>query len=106
MYQFPDDLRCAYESSPLSFVYYQNIAGKAIPILVSDGFCRNTGVPREAVLEWLKTGLFERMHPDDVGKVSQVSEEFLHQRGSYDIIFRCRISHLAPKEEAVADTPP
>ena len=38
MYQFPSDMKAAYESSPLSFVYYQNIDGKAMPVLASDGF--------------------------------------------------------------------
>ena len=30
MYKFPEDMKKAYESSPLSFVYYQNIDHKAI----------------------------------------------------------------------------
>lgn len=90
-YTFPSDLKAAYESSPLSFVYYQNIDGKAVPVLASEGFCRNTGMDRPHVLAWLETGLFERMHPDDVGLVAKVSDEFLHQRGPYDVVFRCRI---------------
>lgn len=90
-YQFPVDLKKAYESSPLSFVYYQNIDGHAVPVLISDGFCRNTGMPREIVTDWLFNGMFERMHPDDVGAVQQISDDFLHQRGTYDTIFRCRL---------------
>ena len=84
MYKFPEDMKKAYESSPLSFVYYQNIDHKAVPILASDGFVRNTGLNREDALAWLKVGMFERMHPDDVGVVSQISDDFLHHRGSYD----------------------
>ena len=91
MYTFPEDLKRAYESSPLSFVYYQNIGGRAVPVLASDGFCRNAGMSREAVLKWLRIGMFERMHPDDVGVVSQISDDFLHQRGPYDVVFRCRM---------------
>lgn len=91
MYQFPEDLKRAYESSALSFVYYQNIDGQAVPVLVSDGFCRNTGMSHEEALAWLGVGMFQRMHPDDVGVVSQISDDFLHQRGPYDIVFRCRI---------------
>lgn len=96
MYAFPDDLKRAYESSPLSFVYYQNIDDKAVPVLASGGFCQNTGLPREQVLKWLQTGMFERMHPDDVGIVSRVSDEFLHQKGPYDIVFRTQIKRIAP----------
>ena len=93
MYCFPEDLRKAYESSPLSFVYYQKIGGKAVPVLASEGFVKNTGMPRERVLEWLGAGLFERMHPDDVGVVSRISDDFLNRRGPYDVAFRCRIGN-------------
>lgn len=91
MYIFPEELRRAYESSPLSYVYYQNIDGRAVPVLASDGFCQNTGMSRDRVLTWLEAGLFERMHPDDVGFMSKVSEDFLNNRGLYDVVFRCRI---------------
>lgn len=91
MYVFPNDMKAAYESSPLSFVYYQNIDGKAMPVLASDGFCKKTGMTRDQVLTWLATGMFERMHPDDVGVVSKASDEFLNKAGPYDVVFRCRI---------------
>ena len=61
MYTFPEDLKRAYESSPLSFVYYQNIGGRAVPVLASDGFCRNAGMSREAVLDWLRIGRIRRV---------------------------------------------
>lgn len=96
MYQFPASLKKAYESSPLSFVYYQNLDDRAVPVLVSDGFCRNVGMSRERVLDWLGTGLFERIHPDDADIVSQISDDFLHQRSSYDILFRCRMDTTRP----------
>ena len=91
MYCFPESLKRAYESSPLSFVYYQNVEGRAVPVLASDGFVRNTGMSRDKVLAWLKAGLFERMHPDDVGFMAKVSDDFLNHRAPYDALFRCRI---------------
>ena len=103
MYTFPDDLRKAYVSSPLSFVYYQNIDDKAVPVLASAGFCTNTGMSQERALEWLKTGMFERMHPDDVGIVARISDEFLHQRGTYDVIFRTQIKPIAPDINAAPE---
>ena len=87
----PQEMRIAYESNPLSFVYYQNVDGKAVPVLASEGFCRNVGFERSHVMKWLEAGLFERMHPDDVGVVSKVSDDFLNQRGPYDIVFRCMV---------------
>ncbi len=93
MYSFPAEMKQAYESSPLSFVYYQVIDGKGVPVLASEGFCRRTGVERERVLKWLETGLFVRLHPDDAGMVSRISESFMRHAGPYDVIFRCRIGN-------------
>ena len=94
MYIFPEEMRKALESSAVSFVYYQDIDGKGVPVLASDGFCRNSGMPREYVLEWLSRGMFERMHPDDVGIVYRISEDFLNHKGRYDVVFRCRLSAI------------
>ena len=94
IYKFPENLRQAYESSPLSFVYYQNINDRACPVLASDGFCKNTGMPRESVMKWLSAGMFERMHPDDVGIMVKISDDFLHHRGPYDAVFRCRLPRI------------
>ncbi|MBQ7542185.1 MAG: EAL domain-containing protein [Clostridia bacterium] len=103
MYKFPEDIKQAYESSPLSFVYYQDIDGRAVPILASEGFCCNTGVRREDVLEWLRVGMFERIHPDDVGLVARISDEFLHRCCPYDVVFRCRIAPAQTDTDADDD---
>ena len=94
MYRFPYEMRKAYEASPLSFVYYQNIDGKAVPVLASGGFLKNVGmraIESDWVLEWLENGMFDRMHPDDVEAAARVSDDFLNKRGPYDIMFRCLI---------------
>ena len=91
MYIFPEELRRAYESCALSFVYYDVVDDTAVPVLVSDGFCKNTGIPREKVLAWLSGGMYERMHPDDVGVTQKISREFMRREGPYDTVFRCRI---------------
>ena len=91
MYIFPEDMRRHYESSPLSFVYYEVTDEKAVPLLASDGFCKNVGVDREHLFQWLSSGMFERMHPDDVGVVGKISRDFMRHEGPYDVIFRCRL---------------
>lgn len=90
MYQFSDEMRRAYESQPAAFVYYQSINGNTIPLLVSDGFCKQIGKDRENAMNWLKEAMFERIHPDDVGKVLKNSEDFANHRSGYDVIFRSR----------------
>jgi len=104
MYKFPDEMKKSYESSPLSFVYYQNIDDRAVPVLASGGFCKNIGMDHDGVLEWLRRGLFERMHPDDVGVMSQISDNFLHKKGTYDVIFRAKLVSIdsAPHTEFVS----
>ena len=90
MYVFPEDLRKAYECMDIPFVCYQYLDGKYIPLLVSDGFCRQIDEPRDEVMHWLSASQFERIHPDDVGQISQMSEAFANHRGEYDALFRTR----------------
>ena len=101
MYIFSEEMRKALESSAASFVYYQDVDGRPVPVLASAGFCRNLGMQQEHVLEWLGRGMFERMHPDDVGIVSQVIDEFFSHKSPCNVIFRCRLSADDTKEYAL-----
>ena len=90
MYIFPDEIRKALEAQPISLVYDQLIDGKVVPLLLSDGFCEQVGLPREQAMEWFRDGQYERLHPDDVGRIAQVSDDFANHRGEYDVVFRSR----------------
>lgn len=90
MYTFPGELRKAYEAQPIAFVYDQFVDGKVVPLLVSDGFCELVGMDREHAMTWFSKGQFERLHPDDVGRVARVSSEFANHRSGYDLIFRAK----------------
>ena len=90
MYIFPDDIRKAYESQPIAMVYDQLIEGKVVPLLVTDGFCELVGLDRAHAMEWFRDGQYERLHPDDVGRVRSVSRAFARHRSGYDVIFRAR----------------
>ena len=90
MYIFPEELRKAYEAQPIALVYDQLIDGKVVPLLVSDGFCDLVGMDREHAMRWFRDGQFERLHPDDVGRVARVSVEFANHRSGYDLAFRTR----------------
>ncbi len=89
-YHFPEEIRKAYEAQPIPLVYDQYIDGKVVPLLMSDGFCELVGMPREQAMEWFKDGQFERIHPDDTGRVMQGSKDFIAHRSDYDVIFRSR----------------
>ena len=90
MYQFPDEFRKAYESMTVPLVVFQFENEKVIPLLVSDGFCHLTGLNREKALEMMGASQYNRVHPDDAGKVAKVSDDFAHHRGEYDQLIRCR----------------
>ncbi len=90
MYVFPGEIRKVYEAIPIPMVFYQFIDGKVVPLLVSDGFCRLVELDREKTMKWLIGGQFERIHPDDAGKVAHVSDDFAHHRSGYNVLFRAR----------------
>ena len=90
MYTFPEDLKRAYESSPVPFVYYQHIDGRIVPVLVSDGFCEQVGRDRQSLTRRLNSGLFEMIHPDDAGRIALVTRSFANRESNYDVTFRSR----------------
>ena len=90
MYIFPEEIRKAYEAQPVAMVYDQLIEGKVVPLLVTDGFCELVGLDRAHTMEWFRESQFERLHPDDVGRVKRVSVAFASHQGDYDLIFRTR----------------
>jgi EAL domain-containing protein (putative c-di-GMP-specific phosphodiesterase class I)/GGDEF domain-containing protein len=90
MYQFPDEFRKAYELMTVPIVIHQFENEKVIPLLVSDGFCQLTGLDREKALKMMSASTYDRVHPDDAGKVAKVSDDFAHHRGNYDQLIRCR----------------
>ena len=90
MYQFPDEFRKAYESMTVPLVVFQFENEKVIPLLVSDGFCQLTGLNREKALEMMGASQYNRVHPDDAGKVAKVSDDFAHHRSEYNQLVRCR----------------
>lgn len=90
MFVFPEEIRYAYERLPIPLVVHQFIDETVVPLLVSDGFCRLVGMDRESAMKWFSGSQYERVHPDDVGNVARVSDEFAHKRSCYDVVFRAR----------------
>ena len=90
MYHFSDELRKAYESMTVPLVIYQFENEKVIPLLVSDGFCRLVGLDHEKACQMMGASQYDRIHPDDAGKVARVSDDFAHHRSGYDQLIRCR----------------
>ena len=59
-----------------------------VAILVSDGLCMMMGADRDDLISLLNGGLFERIHPDDAGRIARIVREFANRLCNYDVIYR------------------
>lgn len=92
MYQFPPDARKALEAMPLPIAYYQKDGDRIVAILVSDGLCKMMGAERDDLISLLNSGLLERIHPDDAGRIARIIREFADHLCGYDVIYRGKYS--------------
>ena len=90
MYQLSDQSRSALEGLSMPLALFQNIGEQNIPLLVSDGFCSLLGIGREQLMEEQRGSKFDRIHPDDVGNMSQAVRRFWRKDGNYDVLYRIR----------------
>jgi diguanylate cyclase (GGDEF)-like protein len=88
MYQFAPEARKALEAMPLPIAYYQRVGDGIVAILVSDGLCMMMGADRDDLISLLYGGLFERIHPDDAGRIARIVREFANRLCNYDVIYR------------------
>ena len=90
MYRFSDTARKSLEKVALPMAFFQEIDGKNIPVLVSDGYCELMGLSRDQMMQEQKRSKFDRIHPEDVGRISQAVSSFWKKESSYDVIYRVR----------------
>lgn len=88
MYQFSREIREAYERLNIALAVYQVIDGRVVTVLVSDGMCRARKDTREHLIHALDYSMFERVHPEDVGKLANLGKEFARHERPYDSVFR------------------
>ena len=90
MTSFSDENIRFFESLPLPLALYQKIDGKIACILVSDGLCGMMKTERGQLIDILNNRLFERVHPDDVGRITRIVSEFSQYLCGYDVIYRSK----------------
>ena len=95
-YTFSAALRQAYEALPIPVAYYQEIDGKAMALLVSDGLCKLMKADREHLIELLNSSLLDRVHPDDMGRLARSVTMFARRQCGYDLVYRGK---YAPDED-------
>ena len=90
MYQFSEAGREALEKLSLPMAFFQDRDGRNIPLLVSDGFCGLLGITREQMMKEQQSSKFDRIHPEDAGRISQAVRNFWKKKGNYDVVYRVR----------------
>ena len=90
MYLFSEKGRQALEQVSLPLVFFQNVDGQNVPLLVSDGFCSLLGITREQMLKEQRWSKFDRIHPEDAGRISEAVKSFWKKESNYDVIYRTR----------------
>lgn len=88
MYNFFEELKSAYESMSTPLAFYQFENDQLVPLLVSDGFCEMMGLNHEQLIDHLFHSTFEKIHPDDTGKITAAVSAFIRKEGPYDLIYR------------------
>ena len=91
MYTFPMEARKVLEAMPVPLAYYQRDGeGRIVATLVTDGLCRMMNADRQTLTSLLNGSMFDRIHPDDVGRVARITEEFSRRLCGYDVIYRVK----------------
>lgn len=88
MYRFSDEAREILEKQKIALAVYQQIDGKILTVLVSDGCCDIRQDTREHLIAALNLSMYERVAQEDAGVLAELGREFCAHKGSYDIIYR------------------
>lgn len=88
MFSFSEEVRLAYEAIPVPLAYFQRSEDKIVPILVSDGLCKMMHADRPALIERLGSSMFERVHPDDAGRITRAVRDFSSHISGYNVVYR------------------
>ncbi len=89
MFTFPPEARKILESMPVPLAYFARDERNRIRVvLVSDGLCSMMSADRAQLIDLLNGSLFDRVHPDDAGRLARIVKEFAAHLCGYDVIYR------------------
>ncbi|MBQ6502776.1 MAG: EAL domain-containing protein [Flexilinea sp.] len=87
---FSEDNRKFFEAMTIPLAYFGKEDGKIKAILVSDGLCEMMKTGRDALIDSLNFGMFDRIHPDDSVRITRIVREFAQHLCGYDVIYRAK----------------
>ena len=91
LYRFTEDQRSTLESMRAPVAICQLVDKRAIPLILTDGFCELFGYEdRAQAYRELEYDMLLVVHPDDAARVMELSERFEAGAEVYDIITRAR----------------
>lgn len=110
MYCFDQNLRTILEKLSIPLAIYQVIDHQVVTLLVSDGLCLFTKDSREHLTNAFNQSMFERVAPEDVGKLLALGNSFTKHESDYDVIYHskdfkgnCRLIHTVGYWQTMED---
>ncbi|NLY81841.1 MAG: hypothetical protein GX078_03540 [Clostridiales bacterium] len=91
-YEFTVESRKAYEELPTSLAIYQQLDGKIVPLLFSDGICKSTGKTREELYNMSIREVYGDVHVADIYKLADDTFNCIKSSSSMNTNFRTRFN--------------
>lgn len=89
-YQFDETIAKHLMESCIPFAVFQQVNGRVVPLLFSDGACELFAVSRERAMDELTHHLFDNDHPDDVARLGNAVLSFAKEEGELDLLYRAK----------------
>ncbi len=89
-YQFDETTEKYLKDCCIPFAVFQQVNGRVIPLLFSDGACELFAVSRERAMDELTHHLFDNDHPDDVARLGNAVLSFAKEESNLDLLFRAK----------------
>ena len=92
LFKYDSKTQEAFERLSVPFAVFQFIDDRAVPIVLSDGFCRLFGYDdRAQAYLSIPDAMYADVHSDDTTRVANAWLRFSEDGGSFDAVYRSRI---------------
>ena len=90
-YRYSAEARAALEGLCQPLAVYQQVEGRIITLIVSDGFCRLLGYEsRSQVIYDMDHDMYRDAHPDDLERLKEAARRFAGGGEEYDVLYRTK----------------
>lgn len=89
-YQFDETTEKYLKDCCIPFAVFQQVNGRVIPLLFSNGACELFAISRERAMDELTHHLFDNDHPDDVARLGNAVHSFAKEESDLDLLYRAK----------------